>query len=104
MDLVCKREQGAPFVSASCKFLRPMMPGQTITAAVWVTRSGGASIEFAVVGYDAKGVPCFDARLVACFIVQDGFKTMRIPEVFRQRIQAYQSDCKILEGGKTDLV
>ena len=103
MDLVCKREQGAPFVSARCEYLRPMVPGQTLTAAVWVTRSGGASIEFAVVGYDARGVPCYDARLVACFIDQDGFKAMRIPEVFRQRIQAYQADCKSLEGDKTAL-
>jgi 4-hydroxybenzoyl-CoA thioesterase len=103
MDLVCKREEGAPFVSASCEFLSPMVPGQTITSAVWVIRSGGASVEFAVMGYDAKGVPCFDARLVACFIYQDGFKTMRIPEVFRTRIQAYQLGCEALEGKKTEL-
>jgi acyl-CoA thioesterase FadM len=100
MDLVCKREQGAPFVSASCEYLRPMVPGQMITAAVWVTWLGGASIEFAVVGYDAdKGVPCFDARLMACFIDQDGFKTMRIPKVFRTRIQTYQSECEVLGEG-----
>ena len=99
MDLVCKREEGAPFVSASCEFLSPMVPGQTITAVVWVTHLGGASVEFAVVGYDAKGIPCFDARLVACFIDQNGFKPMRIPEVFRTRIQAYQLGCEVLGEG-----
>ena len=103
MDLVCKREQGAPFISVSCEFLGPMVPGQTLTNAVWVPRLGGASIEFTVVGYDAKGVPCYDARLVACFIDQDGFKTMRIPEVFRTRIQAYQSNCEALQGDKAGL-
>ncbi len=94
LELVSKREQGAPFVSVSCDYLRPMVPGQMITAVVWVTSLGGASLEFAVVGFDATETACFDARLVACFIDQNGFKTMRIPEVFRTRIQAYQSDCE----------
>ena len=95
MDLVWKRQQGAPFVSVSCEYLRPMVPGQTMAVTVWVTRLGGASVEFAVVGCDAKNTPCFDARLAACFIDQDGFKTMRIPEEFRTLIQAYQANCEI---------
>jgi len=98
MDLVWKRQQGAPFVAVRCEFLQSMVPGQTMTVAVWVTRLGGASVEFAVVGCDAKGTPCFDARLAACFIDQNGFKTMRIPEEFRTRIQAYQADCEVLKG------
>jgi 4-hydroxybenzoyl-CoA thioesterase len=100
MDLVYKREQGAPFVSVACEYLRPMASGQTMTTVVLVTRLGGASIGFAVVGYDAKGVSCFYTHLVACFIDQDGFKTIRIPEVFRKRIQKYQSDCETLVAEK----
>jgi acyl-CoA thioesterase FadM len=103
MDLVCKCEQGAPFVSVSCEYLQPIFPGQTLTVTVRVTRLGGASLGFAVVGYDAKGSACFDAHLAACFIEQDGFKTMRIPEVYRVRIQAYQSICDALEGDEASL-
>jgi len=99
MDLVCKRKQGAPFISVSCEFLSPMVPGETIINAVWIPRLGETSIEFTVTGYDAKGDPCYDAHLVACFIDQDGFKTMRIPEVFRMRIQAYQLECEAIQEG-----
>ncbi|MBE0577085.1 MAG: thioesterase family protein [Desulfuromonadales bacterium] len=103
MDLVCKHEQGAPFVSVSCEYLQPIFPGQTLTVTVRVTRLGAASLGFAVVGYDAWGSACFDAHLAACFIEQDGFKTMRIPEVYRVRIQAYQSICEALEGNEASL-
>lgn len=104
MDLVCKRRQGAPFVSVSSQYLRPMTSGQTITISVWVTRLGGASIEFAVFGCDPMGAPLFNARLVACFIDQSGFKTIRIPEVFRTRIQSYQSSCETFRAGRAALV
>ncbi len=91
MDLVCLRKQGAPFVTAGCDYLRPMVPGQSLRVEVRVTRLGGASISFAVTGYDDRGVACFDARLAACFIDQDGFRTMRIPEEFRLRIEAFMA-------------
>lgn len=93
MELICNRKQGAPFVSANCEFLRPMIPGLLITVVVWVTSLGGSSIRFAVVGYDDSGQVYFDARLAACFIDLNGFKTMQIPEEYRLRIQTYRSAC-----------
>lgn len=94
MDLVCVREEGAPFVSARCDYLRPLIPGQVVDIAVWVDKMGGASINFMVIGYDAGGEPIFDARLAACFISQHGFKPMRIPKEFRHRIVTYQAACE----------
>lgn len=95
LDLVSVRKQGAPFVSVACEYLRPMVPGQRITIVVRVTRLGRASIGFAVAGHDAEGVPCFDARLAACFIDQGkGFRSMPIPEEFYGRIQAYRAACE----------
>jgi 4-hydroxybenzoyl-CoA thioesterase len=102
MDLVCKHGQGAPFVSVACEYLQPMVPGQMVCVTVRVTRLGGASIGFAVVGYDADGAPCFDAHLVACFITQNGFKAMRIPKAFRKVIEAYQVACEVLDRDKKD--
>lgn len=95
LDLVSVRRQGAPFVSAACEYLCPMVPGQAITMAVRVTRLGRASIGFAVAGSDADGAPCFDARLAACFIDQEkGFRSIPIPEEFSVRIQAYRAACE----------
>ena len=95
LDLVSVRKQGAPFVSAACEYLSPMIPGRVITMAVRVTRLGRASIGFSVVGRDAEGAPCFDARLEACFIDQEkGFRSMPIPEEFSVRIRAYRAACE----------
>lgn len=94
MELVCNRKQGAPFVSASCEYLRPMVPGHLLTLAVRVISMGGARIRVAVVGYDDNGEACFDARLAACFIDLNGFKAMQIPEEFRLRVQAYRLACE----------
>lgn len=97
MELVCSRNQGAPWVSGSCAYLRPMVPGQWFTLAVWVTSLGGSSLQFAVVGFDDQGLACFEAHLAACFIDQKGFKAMQIPEEFRLRIQSYQSACAVVK-------
>ena len=102
MELVCNRQQGAPFVSVSCDYLRPLVPRQSITVEVWVAKLGGASIEFVVFGYDDNDIMCFDARLTACFIDLNDFKAMRIPEVFRQRILAFLPDGEPLKEGKTE--
>jgi acyl-CoA thioesterase FadM len=89
MELVCKHGQGAPFVAAGCEYLRPMTPGMDLSIAVRVTRLGGASIGFAVTGHGGDGAPCFQAQLAACFIDQRGFRSIRIPEDIRRRVEAY---------------
>jgi 4-hydroxybenzoyl-CoA thioesterase len=91
MELVCNRDQGAPFVSISCQYRRPMIPGQKLTLALEVVRMGRASLEFAVLGYAADGALCFDALLTACFVKRSGFAAISIPEEFRQKIQTFMA-------------
>jgi 4-hydroxybenzoyl-CoA thioesterase len=91
LELVTTRRQGAPFVSAVCEFLRPMDTGLELTLSLQVTQVGGASIGFAVTGTGAAGETYFQTRLAACFIDQDGFRSLRIPAELRQRIEAYRA-------------
>lgn len=101
MELVWTRKQGAPWVTASCEYLRPLVPGQSITVSVRVTRLGAASLGFAVTGYADDEEPCFEASLAACFIDRQEFKTMRIPEIYRQRVESYLAACEALAEGPT---
>lgn len=95
LELVSERRQGAPWVSAECDFLRPMVPGQVITVSILVPRLGRASVGFDVTGRDADGAACFASRWTACFIDQDtGFRPMPVPEEIRARIQAYRAACE----------
>jgi 4-hydroxybenzoyl-CoA thioesterase len=94
LEMAVSRNEGTPFVSAHCKYLRPMVPGEAITIGIWINRLGVSSIGFAVAGFDARGLPCFEARLVACYTdYENGFKSMPVPEEYRRRIQAYQEAC-----------
>lgn len=94
LTLIAVRGQGAPWVSAGCAFLAPMVPGQEIRVAVRVTRLGRSSIGFSVTGEAAGGVRCFAAEMTACLIDQEaGFRPMPVPEEMAERIRAYQAAC-----------
>ena len=88
MQLVWERTQGAPFVSVSCQYLLPILPGEKLALAVEVTRMGRSSLEFAVSGCNPKGELCFYAVLTSCFVErQGGLKAISIPEEFREKIR-----------------
>ncbi|RJP24007.1 MAG: hypothetical protein C4529_03360 [Deltaproteobacteria bacterium] len=91
-DLIAKRRQGAPWVSAACDFLRPVACGRTVAIGVRVERVGKSSVGFAVTGFEG-GMPCFDARLTSCFIDRE-FRPMPVPEEFRGRIESFHAACE----------
>jgi acyl-CoA thioesterase FadM len=93
-EMITERRQGAPWVVATCDYLRPVACGRTVTIAVRVCRVGKSSIGFSVTGYEG-GKPCFDARLTSCFVNQEaGFLPMPVPEEFRGKIEAFMSACE----------
>jgi acyl-CoA thioesterase FadM len=70
-----------------------MEPGRLITMAVSIPRLGRASIGYAVVGRDERGVPCFEADMSACYITEEGGprRSMPFPDGLRERIHAYRA-------------
>jgi acyl-CoA thioesterase FadM len=91
LSLLTVRNQGAPAVAASCDFHRPMRAGQAVAMGVRVIHAGRASLGLSVEGNGPKGEPLFDARVTHCFVdLAGGFRSMPIPEEFRQKIQAYR--------------
>ncbi|OGP33610.1 MAG: hypothetical protein A2X88_09345 [Deltaproteobacteria bacterium GWC2_65_14] len=92
LTLIAVRGQGAPWVSAGCAFLAPMVPGQEIRVTVRVTRLGRSSIGFSVTGEAGGGEACFEAEMTACLIDQEaGFRPMPVPEEMAERIRAYRA-------------
>jgi len=89
----CLRGRGTPFLSIRCAYLRRMEPGLLVTMAVSVPRLGKASIGYAVVGRDERGIPCFEAEMSACHITEEGGppRATPFPDDVRERILAYQA-------------
>ncbi|MCH8037333.1 MAG: hypothetical protein IIC53_09420 [Proteobacteria bacterium] len=54
---------------------------------------GRSSITFLVTGRDRAGKAFFRAKLISCFVSRPAFKPIAIPQEFRDRIQAYRTDC-----------
>ena len=59
---------------------------------------GRSSITFLVTGRDRAGKTLFRAKLISCFVSRPAFKPIAIPQEFRDRIQAYRSDCDMRRG------
>lgn len=88
----CLRGRGTPFVDIRCDDLERIVAGQEITMAVTIPRLGTASIEYAVDGYAAGGVPCFRAHMIACHISEESGRPTAapFPGSLRERIVEYQ--------------
>lgn len=92
----CIRGRGAPFVRIRCDYLRPVAAGQDLDLAVRIPRLGRASIGYEVTGLDAGGAACFQARMAACYITEEGGppRAMPFPDELRRRILGYQDACR----------
>jgi len=92
----CIRGRGTPFVRIRCDYLRPVAAGQAIDLAVRIPRLGRASIAYDVSGLDAGGSACFEARMAACYITEEGGppRAMPFPDELRRRILGYQAACR----------
>jgi len=92
--------RGQPFLSASCDYLRPMLPGQRISTSVTVSRLGRSSIVYSLVGFDQEGTRYFEAQMAACYVINENgaLKPTPFPAQLRERIAAYQAACAALDG------
>ncbi len=89
---------GAPTVRVELDFFDAPAPDQDLVLDLLVEDLGRSSITFLVAGRDRAGKAYFRAKLISCFISQPAFKPIAIPQEFRDRIQAYRSDCDPSRG------
>jgi 4-hydroxybenzoyl-CoA thioesterase len=96
LSLNREMSMGAPTVRAELDFLDAPCPDQDLVLHLLVEDLGRSSITFLVSGRDRAGKALFRAKLVSCFISRPAFKSIAIPQEFRDRIHAYQKAC---DGG-----
>ncbi len=89
---------GAPTVRAELDFLGAPAPDQDLVLDLVVEALGRSSITFLVTGRDQAGEALFRAKLISCFVSRPAFKPIAIPLEFRDRIQAYRTDCDMRRG------
>jgi acyl-CoA thioesterase FadM len=91
----CIRGRGAPFVRIRCDHLWPAAAGEELELAVRIPRLGRASIGYGVAGLDGSGRRCFEARMSACYISEEGGapRATPFPEELRRRIEEYRAAC-----------
>lgn len=89
---------GAPTVRVELDFLGAPVPDQDLVLDLVVEDLGRSSITFLVTGRDRAGKALFRAKLISCFVSRPAFKPIAIPQEFRDRIQAYRSDCDMRRG------
>ena len=77
-DLNVDRGIGTPFVHASLDFRSPVTPRDTLATTVTLTRLGGSSLRFGLVGR-AAGRLVYEANLVCAFVAASAMKPIRIP-------------------------
>jgi acyl-CoA thioesterase FadM len=92
-ELTTELGLGTPFVRLEMDFLKPLTPKDELLMPVRVEKLGNASLGFYVVGTCKGDEISFKARFVCCMVDSKTLQPKRIPDEFRQRIQAYIDAC-----------
>jgi 4-hydroxybenzoyl-CoA thioesterase len=82
-----------PFVRSGLDFKAPLRPGDVVAIEVRIARMGRASLQFRILGSRADGVPSFEGLWTCVFVDPGTMKSVPIPAVFAQRIEAYAKAC-----------
>jgi 4-hydroxybenzoyl-CoA thioesterase len=80
---------GTPFVHVELDFRSPLTPRDTLETEVRLSRLGGSSLTFAVVGRVGERL-CYEGRLVCAFVDVTGpeMKPIQVPPQFRALLEA----------------
>ncbi len=77
---------GTPFVHASLDFRSPVTPRDELGSTVTLTRLGGSSLRFAVVGHAGARL-VYEATLVCAFVATATMRPIPVPEQFRVALE-----------------
>ena len=85
---------GTPMVSTHIDFKAPVYDGDLLDLSVTVEHLGGASIKHFTTGRGPDGSERFEGSLTGAIVNNKIMKAVRIPDDWRQTIEAYQAACK----------
>jgi 4-hydroxybenzoyl-CoA thioesterase len=89
LDLHRAHRMGAPWVHASCDYLRPLAPGDEVEVTLAVERLGASSITYRIEGAGPDGQAAFRVTLVSAMVDLDTGKPTPVPEAMRERVRPY---------------
>ena len=82
-----------PFVQSGLDFKSPLRPGDVVGIEIRIARMGRASLQFKILGSRPDGEPSFEGLWTCVFVDPATMKSVPIPGVFADRIQAYAQAC-----------
>ncbi|MDA0240369.1 MAG: thioesterase family protein [Proteobacteria bacterium] len=85
---------GAPSVHSEIDYLRPLKVEQTATVVLYIERVGGASVNYRIEMLDEGGAVCFLVKHTSCYVNNDSFSPVAIPEDVKTKMLAYQEACR----------
>jgi 4-hydroxybenzoyl-CoA thioesterase len=87
-DLIMKQRLGTPTLDIQCKFIKPCRYGEILTLELRVTRIGHSSFHLAEEGKVA-GELRWRSRHVLCFMSNDTYRAVPIPEPIREKMKLF---------------
>lgn len=85
---------GCPTVSTQTVFSNVLRVGAVVDLVLRVKKVGRSSITFEVQSFDSEGVLCFQVDHTSCFVTDQPFASIPIPEKIRANLEAYQAACE----------
>ncbi len=85
---------GCPTVSTQTIFSHVLRVGAVVDLAIRVKKVGSSSVTFEVQCINEQGVLCFTVEHISCFVTDQPFASVPIPDEIRKSLEAYLAACK----------
>lgn len=85
---------GAPAVSCHLEFSRSLCAGDQLDIEVRLDRIGNSSFTVRTVGRNGEGLDIFVAVLIFATVDNSARESVRIPDAYRARMEAYVAACE----------
>lgn len=87
-DMIMRQRLGTPTLDIQCEFIKPCRYGEILTLELRVTKLGRSSFRLAEEGKVA-GETRWRSRHVLCFMSNDTYRAVPIPEAIRKRMELF---------------
>ena len=84
---------GTPFVKLGMDIKCPLTPKDELEMPVLIEKLGRSSLTFNVVGLRNGNEVSFEARFVSSMVEKPALRSIRIPQEYRSKIEAYMAAC-----------
>ncbi len=83
-----------PVVGTQLDFHIALHPGEQLDLTVTLARIGRSSHTVAIKGENARGDHCFDGTLTFAAIDPETEKSVAMPDILKERLEAYNAACE----------